>query len=170
VAAILEDDAPSRARYEPGHPDADAEGYVAVPNVDVPEEMVDMVSAARAYSGQSHGHRPHPRHDSARVGAREIAMAVTSIGTCPRCPARLAVVKAPARPDVRIRRRAQQLDRFRRCSSADANAAVGRMLDGTGDVHEAVIAMQKADTMLQLTVQIRNKIVQAYQDIMRMPM
>ena len=42
-------------------------------------------------------------------------------------------------------------------------------LDGTGDVHEAVIALQKADTMLQLTVQIRNKIVQAYQDVMRMP-
>lgn len=55
-------------------------------------------------------------------------------------------------------------------SSSEANAAIGRMLDGTGDVHEAVIAMQKADTMLQLTVQIRNKIVQAYQDIMRMPM
>lgn len=54
-------------------------------------------------------------------------------------------------------------------SASEANAAVGRMLDGSGDVHEAVIAMQKADTMLQLTVQIRNKIVQAYQDIMRMP-
>jgi flagellar hook-basal body complex protein FliE len=54
-------------------------------------------------------------------------------------------------------------------SSSDANAAIGRMLDGTGDVHEAVIAMQKADTELQLTVQIRNKLVQAYQDIMRMP-
>ena len=54
-------------------------------------------------------------------------------------------------------------------ASGDANAAIGRMLDGTGDVHEAMIAMQKADVMLQLTVQIRNKIVQAYQDIMRMP-
>jgi len=54
-------------------------------------------------------------------------------------------------------------------TTADANAAVGRMLDGSGDVHEAVIALQKADTALQLTVQIRNKIVQAYQDIMRMP-
>jgi flagellar hook-basal body complex protein FliE len=54
-------------------------------------------------------------------------------------------------------------------STADANAAIGRMLDGTGDVHEAVIALQRADTMLQLTVQIRNKIVQAYQDVMRMP-
>lgn len=49
VAAVLEDQAPFMRRYEPGHPDADPEGYVAVPNVDVPEEMVDMVSAARAY-------------------------------------------------------------------------------------------------------------------------
>jgi flagellar hook-basal body complex protein FliE len=54
-------------------------------------------------------------------------------------------------------------------TTADANQAVGNMLEGTGDVHEAMIALQRADTMLQLTVQIRNKIVQAYQDVMRMP-
>jgi len=53
--------------------------------------------------------------------------------------------------------------------AGEANVAIGNMLDGTGDVHEAMIAMQKADTMLQLTVQIRNKLVQAYQDVMRMP-
>jgi flagellar hook-basal body complex protein FliE len=53
-------------------------------------------------------------------------------------------------------------------TATDANTAIGRMLDGSGDVHEAVIALQKADTTLQLTVQVRNKIVQAYQDIMRM--
>jgi flagellar hook-basal body complex protein FliE len=50
-----------------------------------------------------------------------------------------------------------------------ANTAVGQMLDGTGDVHEAMIALQQADVMLQLTVQVRNKLLQAYQDIMRMP-
>ena len=38
-----------RRRYEPSHPDADADGFVAMPNVDVPEEMVDMLGAARAY-------------------------------------------------------------------------------------------------------------------------
>jgi flagellar hook-basal body complex protein FliE len=54
-------------------------------------------------------------------------------------------------------------------SNTEANKAIGRMLDGTGDVHEAMIAMQRADQMLQLTVQVRNKIVQAYQDVMRMP-
>jgi flagellar hook-basal body complex protein FliE len=53
-------------------------------------------------------------------------------------------------------------------ASTGANQAVGRMLDGTGDVHEAMIALQRADTMLQLTVQVRNKLVQAYQDVMRM--
>jgi flagellar hook-basal body complex protein FliE len=54
-------------------------------------------------------------------------------------------------------------------STGEANEAVGRMLDGTGDVHEAMIALQRADVMLQMTVQVRNKLVQAYQDIMRMP-
>jgi flagellar hook-basal body complex protein FliE len=54
-------------------------------------------------------------------------------------------------------------------SDRQANGAVGQMLDGTGDVHEAMIALQQADLMLQLTVQVRNKLVQAYQDVMRLP-
>jgi flagellar hook-basal body complex protein FliE len=54
-------------------------------------------------------------------------------------------------------------------TASAANTAVANMLDGTGDVHEAMIALQQAETTLQLTVQMRNKFVQAYQDIMRMP-
>jgi flagellar basal-body rod protein FlgC len=49
VAGIVEDQAPFRKRYEPSHPDADAEGFVSLPNVDASEEMVDMLGAARAY-------------------------------------------------------------------------------------------------------------------------
>jgi flagellar basal-body rod protein FlgC len=49
VAAVVEDGAPFRRRYEPSHPDADAEGFVELPNVDAPQEMVDMLGAARAY-------------------------------------------------------------------------------------------------------------------------
>jgi flagellar basal-body rod protein FlgC len=49
VADIIEDQTPFRQRYEPSHPDADAKGLVSMPNVDVPEEVVDMVGAARAY-------------------------------------------------------------------------------------------------------------------------
>jgi flagellar basal-body rod protein FlgC len=49
VADIIEDRAPFQRRYEPAHPDADENGFVALPNVDVPEQMVDMMSASRAY-------------------------------------------------------------------------------------------------------------------------
>ena len=54
-------------------------------------------------------------------------------------------------------------------SDQAANTAVQGMIDGTGDVHDAMIALQRAELTLQLTVQVRNKLVQAYQDIMRMP-
>ena len=54
-------------------------------------------------------------------------------------------------------------------STGEANTAVGNMLNKTGEVHDAMIALHHAETALQLTVQIRNKLVQAYQDIMRMP-
>lgn len=53
--------------------------------------------------------------------------------------------------------------------TAQANAAVSGMLDKSVDVHDAMIALQKSELALQLTVQIRNKFVQAYQDVMRMP-
>jgi flagellar basal-body rod protein FlgC len=49
IAAVIEDQEPFRRRYEPSHPDADKDGFVSVPNVDVPEEMVNMLGAARAY-------------------------------------------------------------------------------------------------------------------------
>jgi flagellar hook-basal body complex protein FliE len=54
-------------------------------------------------------------------------------------------------------------------SAGNANTAIANMVQGKGDVHEAMIALQRAETSLQLTVQIRNKLVQAYQDVMRMP-
>jgi len=53
-------------------------------------------------------------------------------------------------------------------SAGLANSAVGNMMDGTGDVHQAMIALQRAENSLELTVQVRNKLVQAYQDVMRM--
>jgi flagellar hook-basal body complex protein FliE len=54
-------------------------------------------------------------------------------------------------------------------TAAEANDAVSAMVNKTGDVHDAMIALQRAQMALELTVQIRNKFVQAYQDIMRMP-
>lgn len=49
VNKIVEDQSPFRMVYEPGHPDANKQGYVAYPNVNPVTEMVDMISASRAY-------------------------------------------------------------------------------------------------------------------------
>ncbi len=49
VRAIVEDDTPPRLVYDPTHPDADEDGNVAYPNVDLVTEMTDMLSASRAY-------------------------------------------------------------------------------------------------------------------------
>ena len=49
VSGIAEDGAPDRMVYDPGHPDADANGYVRMPNVNPVTEMVDLISSSRAY-------------------------------------------------------------------------------------------------------------------------
>jgi flagellar basal-body rod protein FlgC len=49
VSEIVEDQNPPRLQYDPSHPDANPQGYVAMPNVNVVEEMTDMISASRAY-------------------------------------------------------------------------------------------------------------------------
>ncbi|MFX3631324.1 MAG: flagellar basal body rod protein FlgC [Candidatus Pristimantibacillus sp.] len=46
---IMEDQTPTKLVYNPTHPDADRNGYVNMPNVDVMKEMVDMISATRSY-------------------------------------------------------------------------------------------------------------------------
>lgn len=72
-------------------------------------------------------------------------------------------------PSTEFRESLQKLLTSVESSGKDANDAVMKMADGSGDVHDAMIALQRAETMLQLTVQMRNKLVQAYQEIMRMP-
>ncbi len=49
VARVVEDDAAPRKIYDPKHPQADADGYVSMPNVNVVDEMVNMISASRSY-------------------------------------------------------------------------------------------------------------------------
>ena len=53
VMGVIESDDPPVMVHDPGHPDADAEGYVAYPNVNVLEEMVDMMTTARTYEANA---------------------------------------------------------------------------------------------------------------------
>jgi flagellar basal-body rod protein FlgC len=50
---IVQDPSPNRMMLDPSNPDANAQGYVQMPNVDVPVEMVDMVAATRAYEANA---------------------------------------------------------------------------------------------------------------------
>ena len=49
VAGIREDSNPFKTVYRPNHPDANQEGYVEMPNINITSEMVDMISASRSY-------------------------------------------------------------------------------------------------------------------------
>jgi len=49
VAEVVVDSGPPDRRYLPGHPDADAEGYVAFPRINPAEDMVDLLNASRGY-------------------------------------------------------------------------------------------------------------------------
>ena len=49
VQAVVEDSSPPKLVYQPGHPDANQEGYVAYPNINVVTTMTDMMSASRLY-------------------------------------------------------------------------------------------------------------------------
>lgn len=49
VAALTTANTPPEQIYDPGNPDANAQGYVEMPNVNLVEEMVDLITATRAY-------------------------------------------------------------------------------------------------------------------------
>lgn len=49
VVGVVEDQSPFNRMYDPGHPDADAQGFVMMPNVQLPIEMVNLITASRAF-------------------------------------------------------------------------------------------------------------------------
>jgi flagellar basal-body rod protein FlgC len=70
VAEIRANPAPFRSIYEPGHPDADENGMVALPNIDTMAEIVDMMSATRSYEANA----------SAIQAAKRMALKALEIG------------------------------------------------------------------------------------------
>ena len=70
VAGVEKDPRPFETIYEPGNPDADAHGMVAMPNVNIHEEMADLISAERAFEANL----------AVVKNARAMALQVLSIG------------------------------------------------------------------------------------------
>lgn len=53
ISEVVEETRPPIMKYDPGHPDANAQGYVALPNINPAEEMVDLMGASRAYQANA---------------------------------------------------------------------------------------------------------------------
>ena len=70
VVDIVEDPSPPLMKYDPSHPDADDKGYVAMPNINVMEEMVNLITATRSYEANV----------SAVKAAKEMALKALEIG------------------------------------------------------------------------------------------
>jgi flagellar basal-body rod protein FlgC len=70
VSRIEADNRPAKLIYEPGHPDANAQGMVAVPDINVHEEMVDLIASSRSYEANI----------AVVKNARTMAMQALSIG------------------------------------------------------------------------------------------
>lgn len=70
VARIEKDPRPPRLIYNPGHPEANAQGMLAVPNINIHEEMADLIAASRAYEANL----------AVAKNARVLAMQTLSIG------------------------------------------------------------------------------------------
>ena len=53
ISRIVEDEKPFVKKYDPGHPDADENGFIQLPNVNIIEEMVNMISASRSFEANT---------------------------------------------------------------------------------------------------------------------
>lgn len=70
VTGIEKDNAPPKLMYDPNHPDANKDGYVEMPNISIVSEMVDMITASRAYEANV----------TAANAAKSMAMKALDIG------------------------------------------------------------------------------------------
>ena len=86
VSGIVEDQRAPEMRYEPGNPLANAEGYVFAPNVNVVEEMVDMISASRAYQNNVEVMNTSKELLLATLRLGQLIMAVNAVSRSARRP------------------------------------------------------------------------------------
>ena len=173
VSGIVTDTSEPERRYMPGHPDADKDGYVAFPKINPAEDMVDLMGSARELRGQRGRHRSGERHDSA---FHRLAPLRLDHGS------RFTPISAPALPSsIRPAGETSSDSGFQdvfssaigqvESMSRRASTTVERFLSGDGeDLHTVALATQQADLAFQMFQQVRNKVVGAYQEIMKMQM
>ena len=162
VAGIVNDPTPDKLVYDPGHPDANAQGYVRMPNVNPVTEMVDLISESRSYEAECD--RDADRQDDVLqdAGSAQVIPPISgAIG--PLGPGRVEHLAdhglgADARSRHRrdgatgatgrarqLRRRAVERDQLARADADDATTAAQQLATGKAtDPTQAVTAVENA--------------------------
>lgn len=173
VSGIIEDKSEFKLVYSPGHPDADENGYVKMPNVDIMVEMVNMISATRAYEANvtsinSTKSMVMKALEIGRIQREDRTLRIDFINTN-----NLKLLDTLGSSDNKnnlsfsemLKDSIQKVNQLQLESQNLNNQLVAGNID---NVHQVVIASQKAELALQFTLQVRNKILDAYNEIMRM--
>ena len=180
VSGIDRHQAPFRIEHNPGHPAADAKGFVKLPNVDMLVEVADMREANRSYRGQPAGHAAGARDDLDDDRPAEERLMIERISPSPVDPCCAFNPRGGCHAPG-CRRRA--------CSEA-AGVDFGSMLGdlaaktagdvrnaetlsiagvrGQASVQQVVEAVMSAEQSLQTAIAVRDKVVSAYLEISRM--
>ena len=101
VAGVVEDQSPALQRYEPGHPDADANGYVSYPDINPLTEMVDLMGATRAYGANASAPTGGKEHGGELAGDSEGMNVTNHIASAAQAAIQNpASTSAPAQPQI----------------------------------------------------------------------
>ena len=169
-----------RIEHNPGHPAADAKGFVKLPNVDIMVEVADMREANRSYEANLQVIKQAREMISMTHRPAEVQLMIDTIvpSISPARPRRLP--PAPtwrARPQRRSRRRRGRSDFGAMLASCSASAAGALKtaeatsiagIQGQASVQQVVEAVMSAEQTLQGAIAIRDKVVAAYLELSRM--
>ena len=171
-------DPEGRVVYEPDHPLANEEGYVRYPDIDLGDQMVAADDGPARLPGEPRRRRAGHQRLPGRPAAREGLTMTSPLGGI--LPVGIGAVTGVAGATDRRRRPAQNADGFASilASSFDQLQGTQKTADtlatqaATGDlkdVHDYMIASNEASLATEMVVTIKNKAVEAFNEIMRMP-
>ena len=175
VQRLAEDQKPPQRVYEPGHPDADGQGYVSFPNVNVVEEMVNMITASRAYEAGVTSIESIKAMAQTAIGAGQMTALYLNpaVAPLPLQPPRIdGGLQPPGEPD---RTHAapfadwlgEALANYQTHEVSATRAGEAFAAGRLDDIHGTMIALKEADIELRVLSNVRNKMVDAFNELMR---
>ena len=172
-----------RIKHEPGHPAADANGNVKYPNVNPLVEMTDMREAQRSYEANINVigatrrmiQRTH-RHPQSLIRRATMATPIIAANAYakPRQADRSVAASAKARRRgvrrAELRRDAQGCGRLRSARPAHkSDVQTQALAAGKANIVDVVTAVAETEVAIEALVSVRDKVISAYEEIMRMP-